>query len=134
MTHVPVTRADASRSRMIQATRDWSDLEVVAEAVTAASSTERTVYVERLGNLYRWSLATRGGGYPLLRIVARFLGVDHYRIYVGFRTLPDGTAIVCEDPAAFDEPDSWALLHLDGCVTEASAASRIKLVLGGSHR
>ena len=42
----------------------WSVLNVVADAVAAASQTESILYVERLGDKYRWSLATRGGGYP----------------------------------------------------------------------
>ena len=62
----------------------------------------------------------------LLRITARFLGVDHYTIFVGFRTLPEGTAIVCEDPSDFDVPDAWALLQLDGEVTPDSSARMIK--------
>jgi hypothetical protein len=106
-------------------------LNVVADAVAAASQTEPLVYVERRGDEYRWSLATKGGGYPLLRITARFLGVDYRRIYVGFRTLPNGAAILCEDPANIDIPDKWAVLKLSGKITPTAAAWRIRTAVGG---
>jgi hypothetical protein len=122
--------AALARSEMIQSCRTWSELNVVTEAVAAASETEPVVYVERRGDEYRWSLATKGGGYPLLRISARFLGVDYRRIYVGFRTLPNSTAILCEDPANFDTPDKWALLKLSGKITP-TAARRIRTAVGG---
>jgi hypothetical protein len=122
--------AASARSEMIQSSRTWSALNVVAEAVAAASGTEPVVYVERRGDEYRWSLATKGGGYPLLRISARFLGVDYRRIYVGFRTLPNGTAILCEDPSNFDTPDKCAVLKLSGEITPTAAAQRIRKALG----
>jgi len=110
------------RVALIQSSRTWSALEVVAQAVSVASGTERRIYVERRADLYRWSLAHPGGGYPLLRVTARFLGVDYHRIYVGFRTLPDGTAIICEDPGGVEEPDGWSLLDLPAAVDPAAAA------------
>lgn len=125
------TLAAGGRSELIQRSRTWSSLNEVAEAVAAASETEAIVYVERLGDEYRWSLATKGGGYPLLRISARFLGVDYRQIYVGFRTLPNGTAILCEDPSKFDVPDRWAVLKLSGEITPTAAARRIRSAVGG---
>jgi hypothetical protein len=116
---------------MIQSSRTWSALNVVAEAVAAASEIEPVVYVERRGDEYRWSLATTGGGYPLLRISARFLGVDYRRIYVGFRTLPNGTSILCEDPSNIDVPDKWAVLNLSGKITRMAAARTIRTAVGG---
>jgi len=93
--------------------------------VSVASETERRIYVEQRSGLYRWSLAHAGGGYPLLRIAARFLGVDYHRIYVGFRTLPDGTAIICDDPGAVEEPHEWALLDVPTAVDPVAAAELI---------
>ncbi len=102
----------ATRVALIQSNRTWSSLEEVALAVSVASATERRLYVERRADRFRWGLVHTGGAYPLLRITARFLGVDHYRIVVGFRTLPDGSALLCEDPDQVDEPDEWAILDL----------------------
>jgi len=126
--------AQPGRFDMFLSTRDWSTLNVVGRAVSAASETERIVYVERRGNEYRWSLATKGGGYPLLRVSARFLGVDHHRTFIGFRTLRDGTAILCEDPSNVDIPDRWALMMLTGKILPASAAFRIRSNLGASEQ
>ena len=123
--------ASATHVRLIQSYRTWSALHEVAEAVAAASESQSIVYVERLGDLYRWSLATKGGAYPLLRITARFLGVDYNRIYVGFRTLPNGTAILCDDPSSIDVPDRWAVLKLSGDITPTAAAWRIRTTVGG---
>jgi len=123
--------ADADRVKMIQSSRTWSSLNEVAEAVAAASESQPMVYVERLGDAYRWSLATKGGGYPLLRITARFLDVDYTRIYVGFRTLLNGMAILCEDPSSVEIPDKWAVLKLSGKITSTAAAWRIRTTVGG---
>jgi hypothetical protein len=112
----------AARVALIQSNRTWSELNEVATAVTVASASECRIYVERRAQLYRWSLAHSGGGYPLLRIMARFLGIDYTRIYVGFRTLPDGTAIICDDSQSVEEPDSWTLLDLPDAVDPESAA------------
>jgi len=124
--------ADPERVHMIQSSRTWSTLKTVAKAVAGAGETQPIAYVERRADEYRWSLAAKGGGYPLPRISARFLGVDHQRAYVGFRTLPDGTAILCEDPANVEVPDRWALLELGGSATAASVAWQIRTVLGGA--
>jgi hypothetical protein len=67
----------------------------------------------------------------LLRITARFLGVDYNRLYVGFRTLRNGTAILCEDPSKFDVPDKWAVLKLSRQITPTAAAWRIRTTVGG---
>jgi hypothetical protein len=56
------------------------------------SEYERIVYVERLGEAWRWSLAHQGGLYPLLRITARFLRVDYDRIAIGARAV-DGWSV-----------------------------------------
>jgi len=134
MTENKSVLADPERVDMFQSTRTWSTLTLVGETVAAASETEQIVYVERRGDEYRWSLGTKGGAYPLLRISARFLGVDHQGIVIRFRTLSDGTAILCEDPANIDVPDRWVLLMLSGGITAASAAWRIRSSLGAAEQ
>src|SRR5664279_4934247 len=114
-----------SRVAHIHSNRTWSPLEDVAKAVAVAGELEHRIYIERRSGLYRWSLAHAGGGYPLLRVAARFLGVDYHRIYVGFRTLPDGTAIICDDPGAAEEPHEWALLDVPTAVDPVAAAELI---------
>jgi hypothetical protein len=118
------------RAALIQSTRTWSPIEAVAEAVSAASETMNRVYVERRSDLYRWSPAHSGGCYPLLRITALFLGADHQRIYIGFRTLPDGTSILCEDPGAVEEPDRWTLVDVSEPISNIEANEIIRLDLG----
>jgi hypothetical protein len=100
-------------------------LQDVALAVSVASESGHRIYVERRSDLYRWSLAHSGGGYPLLRITARFLHVDHGRIFVGFRTLPNGMAIMCDDPNIVEEPDTWAILEPTKPVSASDAVELI---------
>lgn len=78
--------------------------------------------MERKSDLYRRSLTHRGGAYPLLRITARFLDADYRRIYVGFRSLPDGTAIICEDPVNVDTADAWGVLEFSEPIDPSDAA------------
>jgi hypothetical protein len=118
------SRLDARRE-LIESNRTWSTLETVAEAVSVASQFERHLYVERRADLFRWGLIHRGGGYPLLRITARVLGVDHHRILVGFRSLPDGTALLCEDPDRMEEPDEWKVIDVPVTITASKAAELI---------
>jgi hypothetical protein len=122
------------RVALIQSNRTWSQLTEVARAVSVASGSERRIYVERRSDLYRWSLTHAGGGYPLLRITARFLRVDYKRIFVGFRTLPDGTTIICEDPSTIDEAEVWAVLELTSPVSPTEAAELIANELRGPAR
>src|SRR5690242_11772379 len=91
-------RTDPVRQRLFHSVTKPSPLESVAEAVLIATEVERRVYVERMGSSWRWSLSHPGGAYPLLRITARFLRVDHRHITVGFRTVADGVCVLCPDP------------------------------------
>ena len=121
-----------ARVALIQSTRTWSPFKTVADAVAAASTTGQRIYVERRSDLYRWSPAHPGGSYPLLRITARFLGVDYHRIYIGIRTLTDGTSILCEDPDAVEEPDQWTLLDLPTPISAEIAVEVIRDEIGAS--
>ena len=93
-----------------------SSLDDVASAIAdyvAAGNT--TVYVERRASRYRWSPAHRGGAYPLLRIVARYLECAHTEIVLPFVTV-DGYAVVA-DP---DEPRISPFAFLDASSLDAS--------------
>ena len=102
------------RPRLLRGTIEPSSLAEVAEAVSVASQDERRVYVERLGRKWRWSLTHPGGAYPLIRIAARFLRVDHDSIIVPFRQVAEGVFILCEDPNNVTAPDEWVVLDFDG--------------------
>jgi hypothetical protein len=120
----------SANARHLESTRRWSSLDEVAEAVAAAREAgSRQVYVEVRGDRFRWSTVGNEGGYPLLRVTARFLGVDHRRISVGFRTLDDGIAILCEDPGRVEAPDRWSLLALPDPITSSVARSLIVAAL-----
>ncbi len=97
-----------------------------------------SIYVERRGALYRWSPAHRGGPYPLLRITAKFLQMDHHGLLVPCRPLdgeskagfgPDGiwegVCIVGTKEDESDPPDAWALLEFDGVMPAPEVEARI---------
>jgi hypothetical protein len=113
------------RARCIRSAFDPSALEDVAFAVSEATQFQSRVYVERQEGLWRWSLVHGGGPYPLHRITAVYLQMDYQAIFVGFRTLPDGLAILTKDPDAPWEPDDWAILEFDGPTSPRDAARRI---------
>jgi hypothetical protein len=118
------------RSRLIQSTRDWSPIEEVALAVSVATEHETEVYVERLGDRYRWSLIHRGGPYPLLRITARFLEVDYSSLFIGCRAVGDGYSALSDDPRGEPVPDSSGVLALEVESTPNAIASLISGLLG----
>jgi hypothetical protein len=91
-------------------TRDWSSLEDVAHAIAVATEFETEVYVERLGDRYRWSLVHRGGPLPLLRITARFLQVDYQSILIGCRAVGDGYSALSDTPGDDRVPDASGVL------------------------
>jgi hypothetical protein len=119
----------ARRAQLILATRDWSPLSDVAEAVSVASEYESEVYVERLGSRYRWSLVHRGGPYPLLRITARFLHVDYQSIYIGFRPVGDGYSALLPGEEELALPDAKTVLTFDGPTPVAEVEERIQEAL-----
>ena len=100
-----------------------SPLEEVAEAISVATEKFHDIYVERRSDRYRWSFATKGGPYPLLRITARFLQMDPYSLAgVGSREVGGGwcVQIVADGDA---EPDAWSVLRFDG----ATSADQVRL-------
>lgn len=105
------------RSQLIMSSFDWSTIETVALAVSVATEFQTEVYVERLGESYRWSLIHRGGPYPLLRITAKYLQVDYQSIIVGCREVGDGWSGLNGNETESLEPDAWAILTFDGRTT-----------------
>jgi hypothetical protein len=75
--------------------RNWSSLDdVVAAIAWAVAGHDRRIWIGRSDNRWRWSFATPGGAYPLLRTVASYLEMDHHRLLMSFTTTEDGYAIV----------------------------------------
>ena len=73
---MPTDRAPQNRRLLARSMIQPATLDDVAQAIAdAASRHAPLVYVERHGERWRWSLAHRGGPYPLLRETARFLGM-----------------------------------------------------------
>jgi hypothetical protein len=116
---------DPERQRRLRSVYEPSSLDAVAEAVSVATEDEKRIYVERLGDAYRWSVTHRGGMYPLLRITARFLRIDYHGLVIGFRAVAEGVFVVCEDPAEPEEPDAWAVIDFDVPAEPADVAERI---------
>ena len=114
------------RSQLIKSSRDWSTIETVAMAVSVATEFQTKVYVERLGDRYRWSLIHRGGPYPLLRITAKYLQVDYHSIIVGCREVGDGWSGLNGNETEPLEPDAWAVLTFAGPTTATDVGARIR--------
>ena len=114
------------RSHLIMSSRDWSSLKDVAWAVAVATEYETQVYVERLGDRYRWSLVHRGGPYPLLRITARFLQVDYQSIFIGCRAVGDGYSALSDSPGADRAPDASGVLTVPRHASSDTAESLIR--------
>src|ERR1035437_10044183 len=114
------------RSQLIKSTADWSTIEVVALAVSVATEFQTEVYVERLGDRYRWSLIHRGGPYPLLRITAKYLQVDYHSIIVGYREVGGGWSGLKGNETEPLEPDVCAVLSFHGPTTAADVRARIR--------
>jgi len=91
--------------------------------------TEKLLYIERLDSRYRWSLVAKSS-YPLLRITARFLKVDHHRIFVGFRTLEDEYRLLWDEKADATPPDAWTLVGFDRPTSADEITRRVWAILG----
>ena len=117
-----------------------ASLAVISQEVSRASAVTPLHYVERRADVYRWSPAHRGGPYPLLRVTAKLLGVDHRELVLPFRGLPktapgfgadgfwDGLCIVAASEHA-TPPDAWTVLELEQPVTQASIQKRLAAAL-----
>ena len=117
--------ADPERARFIRSVFQPSPLAEVARAISAATETEKQIYVERFGDRWRWSLVHAGGPYPLLRISARFLKMDYTAIYIGYRQVDGGLSVLTRDPDEVIEPDQWAVVTFDEPATVSTVTERI---------
>ena len=122
----PGAEPDEQRAALARSIMEVSPLRTVATAVAAATEHQRRVYIEHLAQGWRWSPLHPGGPYPLLRITARFLKMNHHHLLISFRTLDDGNTILCRDPEQPPEPGAWALIDFDGPTTPAEVESRIR--------
>lgn len=119
-----VTTPDPERERLSRSVFRWSPLEEVAEAISVATEKFHDIYVERLGDQYRWSFAHTGGPYPLLRITARFLQMDPYSLRgVGSRAVGDGWCVQIVQTDT--EPNTWAVLKFEQSVSADEVSARI---------
>jgi hypothetical protein len=118
-------RPPPERLRLARSMRRVSSLAVVAEAVAEATRTDREIYVERWASGWRWSLAHRGGAYPLLRIVARFLQIPHDALMLSFDTTTDGYAYFRPPPRNPARPRGWTVLRFDRPATAEEVRARI---------
>jgi hypothetical protein len=122
--------ADSERARLIRSIFEPSTIEAVAEAVSAAWDAGSALYVERLEDRYRWSFAHKGGSYPLLRVTARFLQMDYQALYIGFRTVDDGYAVLAKDPEHEPIPDAAKILGPSLAPTSTEALQIIREAVG----
>ena len=129
MTDVDAERPDAHRLALLRRAFVPSSLDDVAEAVAVASEHERRLYVERVDGGHRWSLTHPGGGYPLLRIAARFLRVDYTRLAVGFHRVTDGVYVLCADGHQPTTAALWAIVEFDGPTSPEGARESIQQAL-----
>ncbi len=130
-TYDGVTTPDPEQERLCRSVFRQSPLDEVAEAVSVATEKFKDIYVERQGDLYRWSFATKGGPYPLLRITARFLQMDPYSLRgVGSRAVGDGWCVQIVESDT--EPDAWAVLRFDGPTSADQVGVRILTEVGSS--
>jgi len=104
---------DPERARWISSIFTPSRLDEVAQAVSVASEEVPEVYIERIGSdRYRWSLIHAGGPYPLLRISARFLKMNHHALLIGYRGVQEGYSALSKDPDNEPVPQASAILNL----------------------
>lgn len=120
---------DPKRQRLMRSIFELSSLDEVAEAVAVATEDEKRVYVERIGNSYRWSLTHPGGMYPLLRIAARFLRMEYHGLVIGFRAVTKGVFVLCREPTHAEAPDAWVVIEFDGPTERADVRRRIARAL-----
>lgn len=110
-------------------------LDDVVDAVAAyAESGGRTVYVAQVGDRYRWSPAVRGGGYPLLRVVARFLDCPHTDITVAIQTVDGWCIVLAADGVTVDRSTVIEDLPADAAAIRSSVEERLSESIPCSRR
>jgi hypothetical protein len=121
---------DPERHRLALSIFEPSSLHRVAEAVAAATEDQKRVYVERVGDAWRWSLTDARGPGPLLRITAQFLRTDYRLLSLGWRAVADGIYVLREDTHRDADPDAWAILEFDNPAQTAEVKERLWKAFG----
>ena len=116
---------DPERVELSRSIFEPSSLGTVAEAISVATEDEQFVYVERIGNAWRWSLTHQGGPYPLLRISARFLHMDYHDLIIGCRYPAEGVCVLTGGPGSDLHPAAWAVIEFDGPTEPQEVRKRI---------
>ena len=111
---------ERDRRRLAATMMEPHPLEAVAEAMTHVRPGAK-VYVERRSEGYRWSIASKGGPYPLLRELALYLDLPHTSLAVPFDTV-DGWAVAW--PTNLEPAPAWAIIEAGGDAIEI--ADRIR--------
>ncbi len=112
------------RRALFRSSVELRPLDEVVEAVgDAVKSVDRNIYIERSGTLFRWSFATRGGPYPLLRLVCGFLDIPHYWVLVSSATVAEWCVTANRDDG---QPDVWTVLDVQA---ETSAQGMRTMIL-----
>jgi len=117
------------RQRLWESVRRVSTLERVCEAMSAATAGNRAFHVERWTTGWRWSPAHRGGAYPLLRVVAQYLGIPYQTVLLPFETNASGYAVVPHSKRARSGPQRTTTLKFDGPADEHEVRTRILAAL-----
>ncbi|MGD0742037.1 MAG: hypothetical protein ABSA31_01930 [Acidimicrobiales bacterium] len=126
MTTSSETPSEPTRVGLLESAFTFSPLEAVCEAVVEASTVDPQILIERRGDRYRWSFATKRDVFSLLDKAAAFLGIDQAHLLVGFRTLDDGTYVLHDDRVGFEPSDDWELITFAVPSTRAEVEERIR--------
>lgn len=125
MSEVVSAAPDPDRVALARSMWEPASFRVVTDAISVASSDgQRLFYLERLDEGWCWALAHRGGPYPLLRVMARFLKADYRKLTVGFRTIEGNVAVL----GAYGPPPSrgWWLVELPDRSTPAQVRAHVR--------
>lgn len=117
---------DPQRIALSRSMFETSSLDSVSTAIAAATEYERTIYVERMESGWRWSLVHRGGPYPLLRITARFLRMDHSSLRMNCHGHESGFWVLSQDQERRSPPQAWAIVEFSGPTGVDEARRRIQ--------
>jgi hypothetical protein len=101
-----------------------SALASVVRALSVAAISSPLVYVERRGDRYTWSPAHRGGPYPLLRVVAKVLGVDHHGIVLPFRWRGNVCVVAIPEKSSPNRGRSWTSRRLEPSPSDSGWSGR----------
>ena len=126
MTTFPQTPSEPDRVALLESAFQFSPIEAVCEAVVTAVTIDAEILIERRGDRYRWSFASKNDIFALLDKAAKFLGIHEAHLLVGFRTLDDGTYVLHDDRVGFEPCDEWALITFAVPSTAAEVAEQIR--------